>query len=56
MAGLAGRLALGPIPIPDRGRRTVPEFSGEGLVVVVVVVVVVVMVALVELGWCMGSL
>ena len=55
MAGLAGRLALGPIPIPDRGRRTVPEFSGEGLVVVVVVVVVV-MVALVELGWCMGSL
>ena len=55
MAGLAGRLALGPIPIPDRGRRTVPEFSGEGLVVVVVVVVVV-MVALVELEWCMGSL
>ena len=54
MAGLAGRLALGPIPIPDRGRRTVPEFSGDGLVVVVVVVVV--MVALVELGWCMGSL
>ena len=54
MAGLAGRLALGPIPIPDRGRRTVPEFSGDGLVVVVVVVVV--RVALVELGWCMGSL